>query len=483
MNVKRKKNKEMKWDDLKSISHQILEKMNKIGAKYTEIRLEKDTGESIYMSNGNIEAVSFGSEEGIGVRYILDGYLGFFSINTFEKQNIDRIIEQSVTSIKNSAKIGDKIEFSREKTERSRYEIKEKKRISEIGIDEKIEFVKDIERGLLDSKAKIFSSTFYYVDTLTNKYYLNSEGNAIESKIPRIDLFYSFTVKENNQSAQRHWQYGIAGGFEKIEKMRIDEKIKNEAIALKDNLINGISPPKGEIEVIVSPEISGIMAHESVGHPYEADRILGRESAQAGESFVTKDMLGMKIGSEIVNVADDPTLPDSFGYYLYDDEGVKARRKILIKNGIINEFLQNRESAAKFGIKSNASARASNYSVEPIIRMSNTVVLPGDWKEEEMIRETRYGIYMKSFMEWNIDDRRWNQKYKGSEAYLIENGRITKPVKGPSIEITTGTLWNSVNAVADNFELHAATCGKGEPMQGIPVSMGGASMRMKIKIR
>ncbi|MEM4589937.1 MAG: TldD/PmbA family protein, partial [Candidatus Micrarchaeia archaeon] len=174
---------------------------------------------------------------------------------------------------------------------------------------------------------------------------------------------------------------------------------------------------------------------------------------------------------------------DSFGYYLYDDEGIKARRKMLIKNGVINEFLQNRESAAKFGIKSNASARASNYSVEPIIRMSNTVVLPGDWKEEEMIRETRYGIYMKSFMEWNIDDRRWNQKYKGSEAYLIENGRITKPVKGPTIEITTGTLWKSVNAVADNFELHAATCGKGEPMQGIPVSMGGASMRMKIKMR
>ncbi|MEM4589911.1 MAG: TldD/PmbA family protein, partial [Candidatus Micrarchaeia archaeon] len=306
MNVKRKKNKEMKWDDLKSISHQILEKMNKIGTKYTEIRLEKDAGESIYVSNGNIEAVSFGSEEGIGVRYLLDGYLGFFSINTFEKQNIDRIIEQSVISTKNSAKIGDKIEFSREKSERSRYGVKEKKKISDIGIDEKIEFVKDIERGLLDSKAKIFSSTFYYVDTLTNKYYLNSEGSIIESNIPRIDLFYSFTIKENGQSVQRHWQYGIAGGFEKIEKMRIDEKIKNEAIALKDNLLNGISPPKGEIEVILSPEISGIMAHESVGHPYEADRILGRESAQAGESFVTKDMLGMKIGNDIVNVADDP---------------------------------------------------------------------------------------------------------------------------------------------------------------------------------
>jgi TldD protein len=115
--------------------------------------------------------------------------------------------------------------------------------------------------------------------------------------------------------------------------------------------------------------------------------------------------------------------------------------------------------------------------------MSNTFVLPGDYKEQEMIEETKYGIYIKNFTEWNIDDKRLNQKYKGNEAYLIENGEITKPIKQPSIEITTPVLWSSVTEIADNFELHAATCGKGEPMQGIPVTMGGPSMKLKIRIQ
>lgn len=470
----------LEWNDLKSISDRILEKMK--NAEYIEIRLEKNSGESFFISNGNVESVSFGSEEGIGVRYTIDGCLGFFSVNSFEKDKIEKIIEQSIHATSKSSKIGEKIEFSKERKEKANYRIKQKKKIENLGIERKLEYVKGIEKELLDSKAKIMARTLYYVDGTTQKYYVNSEGSRIESEIPRIDLYYTFTVKENSETRQRHWQYGIAGGFEKIEGMGLEERIKSEANALRDNIVNGVSAPKQEIQVIVSPEISGIIAHESVGHPYEADRILGRESAQAGESFVTPDMLGTRIGSEVVNVADDPTLKDSFGYYLYDDEGVKARRKILIKNGIINEFLQNRETAAVFGIKSNGSARASTYSVEPIIRMSNTVVLPGDWKEEELIRDTKHGIYVKSFMEWNIDDRRWNQKYKASEAYLIENGEITKPVKGAAIEITTKALWSSVDAVADNFELHAATCGKGEPMQGIPVSMGGASMRMKIRI-
>ncbi|MCX8202466.1 MAG: TldD/PmbA family protein [Candidatus Micrarchaeota archaeon] len=478
-----KKTKSWDWDDLRHTADLILSKLKKQNVEYVEVRLERTSGESFYISNGNLEAASFGSEEGIGVRYLLNGCLGFFSINSFGKEEIEKIINQSIKMTRKSVRIGEEIEFSEEKAEKHKYEIRQKKKIENFGIEAKLEYVKGIEKSLLEAGANVFTRTFYYVDGMTEKYYVNSNGSAIESRIPRVDLFYNFIVRENGQNMQRHWQYGIVGGFEKIERMNIEEKISEEAKAMKNTITNGISPPKGEIEVVVSPEISGIMAHESVGHPYEADRILGRESAQAGESFVNPDMIGTKIGSDMVNVADDPTIPDSFGYYLYDDEGVRARKKMLIKSGIINEFLHNRQTAAKFKIRSNGSARASEFDVEPIIRMSNTVVLPGDWKEDEIIRDTKYGIYIKNFMEWNIDDKRLNQKYKANEAYLIENGKITKPLKQPSIEITTPILWNSVNAIADNFELHAATCGKGEPMQGIPVSMGGASMRMKIRMR
>ena len=111
--------------------------------------------------------------------------------------------------------------------------------------------------------------------------------------------------------------------------------------------------------------------------------------------------------------------------------------------------------------------------------MSNTFLLPGSYKEEELISGVKKGVYIKNFMEWNIDDKRLNQKYVGAEAYMIEGGKITVPVRSPSIEISTPALWKSVDAVAYNTEYHAGTCGKAEPMQAMPVWFGGPSMRMK----
>ena len=478
--IQPKTGSEIDWEEKKSIVDYISSKLKKVD--YYEIRLIESKGDSILMNNGNIEAVGFGEGSGIGVRYILNGCVGFFSTNFFSKEKADETIERSLKINSKIGGLGKKTNFSKEKIEKVDYTVKEKKKINEIDIKGKIEYIKGIDSSLLESQTKLISRMIYYSDEKTKKVYLNSEGSRIESEIPRIDIYYRFAVSENGSTLQRYWQDAVSGGFEKIEEKNVDEKVKEEAVALKRNIIDGVQSPKGMLEVIVSPEITGIMAHESVGHPYEADRILGRESAQAGESFVEPAMLGSRIGNTIVNVVDDPTVDFSYGFYLYDDEGVKARRKYLIKDGIINEFLHNRETAYELNTHSNGSARAVSSDVEPIIRMSNTFVLPMDYKEEELIQETKLGIYIKNFTEWNIDDKRLNQKYKGNEAYLIENGEITKPIRQPSIEITTPVLWSSVIGIADNLELHAATCGKGEPMQGIPVTMGGPSMKLKIRI-
>ena len=278
---------------------------------------------------------------------------------------------------------------------------------------------------------------------------------------------------------QRYAPYGSTGGWEFIKKWNLKQKLLDEIKALENVIKNGIKPPKGKIDVVVGSEVTGIAAHESVGHPYEADRILGREAAQAGESFVHPNMINYQIGSDVVNLVDDPTLEGSNGFYLYDDEGVKARRKILIKNGRINEFLHNRETAFEMGIKSNGASRACEYNKEAIVRMSNTFVLPGNHKEEELFGGIKLGVYMKNFMEWNIDDKRFHQKYTGAEAYLIKNGKISKPVINPVLEITTPALWKSIDAISNKIEFTAGNCGKGEAMQSIPVWFGGPHMRLR----
>jgi TldD protein len=234
--------------------------------------------------------------------------------------------------------------------------------------------------------------------------------------------------------------------------------------------------------MIVGHEVAGIIAHENVGHPSEGDRIMGREGAQAGESFWRDLNIGeSRVGSDAVNVSEDPTIPNTSGFYLYDDEGVKARKRVLIKNGILNEPLLNREFGTKFGMVSNAAARSTAYNREPIIRMANTYFEAGDHTFDELVGDVKLGVYMRGFKEWNIDDRRYQSKYTGSEAYLIRNGDITDTmVKRPIMETTSIGLLTALDAVTKDLSFDfPGTCGKSDPSQGVPVYAGGGELRFR----
>ncbi|MBU3941919.1 MAG: TldD/PmbA family protein [Nanoarchaeota archaeon] len=454
----------------------------KLGADYSEARLEETASNSFILKNGIAEASGFGKINGLGMRIIKNKTLGFASTNHLDKEKIKKLIQNTINTTEKASHLREEINLSEEKSNKDKYKIKQKINLNDIGPEEKIKLLFDAEKELINTKIKIPSRYISLSDSITTEYLVNSDGTNILATVPRVSFFYLLTVEHNNKTSQRIWQYGQTGGFEFVKKWDIPSIVVNEVKALQKNLKFGIKPPKQALDIIAAPQIVGIMVHESGGHPYEADRIIGREGAQAGESFITKEMLGTRIGNEVVNVVDDPTIENSYGFYKYDNEGVKARRKYLINKGLINEFLHNRETAYYMGIKSNGSSRSVNYDRESIVRMSNTFMLPGKYSEEELIEDIKLGIYMKNFMEWNIDDKRINQKYVGAESYLIKNGEIKEPVIRPVIEITTPQLYSAVDAVANNTEYHAGNCGKGEPMQPIPVWFGGPSIRLR-KIR
>ncbi|MCD4666580.1 TldD/PmbA family protein [archaeon] len=457
-----------------------LEYCRKKGAKYVEVRFEKKSYNDFLLKNSIAEHSSFEESQGLGIRYLINNNLGFIAINKFDKENIKSTIEKSINLTKNTKDFGEKINFSKEPVHKINYQVKQKKKINNFDPEDKLNILKEIDKKIKQIPGRYLNLS----DTITEKYFINSEGSKITSIIPKIHFFAYLTIGSKNKTIQKHIPYGSSSGYEVIRKWNLPDAIENDVNILTKILKKGVKSPKGTFDLICGPEITGIASHESVGHPYEADRIFGRESAQAGESFVKKDMLKTQIGSEIVNVVDNPILENSYGFYLYDDEGVKSRNTYLIKNGVINEFLHNRETAHKMNLKSNGFARASDYDKETLIRMSNTYVLPGDSSEEEIIQETKKGIFMKSYQEWNIDDKRYQQKYVGSEAYLIENGKITKPLLSPVLEVTTPKFWKSIDMVGNNLKLFAGNCGKGEPMQGIPVFMGGPTIRLKnIKLK
>ncbi len=453
----------------------------KKGAKYSEARYHKKAGIDFSLKNGELQGVEVINSEGIGIRVLADGALGFASTNILTKESIANAVEVAVKLAKNSSKLRKApIEFSEETFHRVSYEVIPKKDFSGLNMEDKMDYLRRIEEDVLASGVNVPMRFIAYTDWVEERLFSNSEGAWILSKIPYVNIMYNLVVYENNQMEQAPFiSTAFTGGLENIDMAKPWDRAVEDAKVLKNLITHGKSAPEGTVDVIISPEVAGIAVHESVGHPYESDRIYGREAAQAGESFVKPDMLGERIGSDAVTVIEDPTLPNSWGFYLYDDEGVKARPRYLIRDGIINEFLLNREYAYKLGTVSNAAARAVNYDREPIVRMANTYLAPGDHSFEELIEDIKIGVYIKSFNEWNIDDRRFQQRYIGREAYLIENGEIKNPVKRPILEITTRGLWSSVDAVGKDIEFYPGTCGKGEPMQGVPVWMGGAHARLR----
>jgi TldD protein len=458
----------------------LVEKALKYAEKlsdYAEVRFEDAQVNRLILKNGILEVTDISKIFGICIRVLKNGFLGAVYSNNLEFANIKKLINNALKIAKTS-KLKAPISLSKEETFVDKYEVKEKIKLESISLQEKIKNILDIEKTLLDTNLNLPMRYFEQSDELREKIYMNSEGTKIISKIPRVSLEYMITLVSNNSSEQRSFQYGGSGGWELFKNWNLQEKLVEEAkILFKISKAKKLI--KGKYDVVLSPELVGIASHESCGHPYEADRILGREAAQAGKSFVTKDMIGKKIGSDIVSLVDDPTLQNSYGFYLYDDEGVKSERRILIKNGIINSFLQNRETAFELGTKSNAAARANDWFSEPIVRMANTFVLPGNNSFEELIESIRNGVYIKSYMEWNIDDKRFNQKYTGLESYLIKNGKLDKLVKRPVLEITTPSFWNSIDAVGKDLDFTAGNCGKGDPMQGIPVWFGGPHIRLR----
>ncbi len=455
----------------------------KLGVRYVEARFHRITRSEYISRNGQIIGIEESVQEGLGVRVLVDGTLGFSSTNRLDKESIEKTVTSAYRKARlHSQLMRKQIEFSDENFSEAKYGVSAKKPFDAMSIEDKINLHTELWGSVTKAvkEAKIPVLYTYMIETVEEKIVANSDGAYITSRVPRIRLGYNLVVSHPQRGViQRTFYYGASGGLEWLDEWNIPENLASETKVYEEILLKAAKPPAEEIDVVVGSEVVGLIVHESCGHPSEADRILGREAAQAGKSFIKPGMIGEKIGSEYATVIDDPTIPGSYGFYLYDDEGVPARARYLYKEGVINEHLHNRWTAKVFGVNSNASARSMNYRSEPIIRMANTYLKPGDYTFDELIEDIKYGVYIKSYMEWNIDDERWSQRYVGLEAYLIENGEFKTLIKNPVLEVTTKAFYSRIDAVDKNLRFYAGTCGKGEPAQGIPVWFGGPNVRLK----
>jgi TldD protein len=243
--------------------------------------------------------------------------------------------------------------------------------------------------------------------------------------------------------------------------------------------------PPGRTTLILAGDQLGTQIHESIGHAVELDRVLGLEASYAGTSFMVAEDLGsLRFGSEHVNVTADSAHPRGLGSYRWDDEGVEAHAVPIVRDGILTGFLSSRETAAHIGLeRSGGCMRADGFARQPIVRMTNVGLEPGDAGTlDELIAATERGLLIDTNRSWSIDDRRLHFQFEGEAGWEIENGELGRLVRNPGYAGTTPEFWRSCDAVCSASEWGTAAlldCGKGEPGQTMHVSHGSAPARFR----
>jgi TldD protein len=226
--------------------------------------------------------------------------------------------------------------------------------------------------------------------------------------------------------------------------------------------------------------------HEIVGHPTEADRALKFETGYAGRSWLLKDVahnqLGQRVGSDLLTAFTDATL-SGFGHYLYDDEGTPAKRVTLIDKGIFSGFMNSRQTAALLGAEPNGSYKATDASLVPLIRMSNTVFAVGDRDPQDIIREVDHGYYVVGHRIPSIAESRENFRITAMKVFEIRNGELGEMFRDGGLTSDSRDFFLSIDAVGNDFRLFPIpNCGKGVPMQTKRMSNGGPTLRGRARL-
>lgn len=300
---------------------------------------------------------------------------------------------------------------------------------------------------------------------------LRADGTRVADLRPLVRLNVSVVVEQDGR--RESGSHGAGGRFN-YDRL-LDESFLYAAVdeALRQALLNLESrpAPAGEMPVVLGPGWPGILLHEAIGHGLEGDFNRKKTSAFAG-------LLGQRIASRGVTVVDDGTMPDRRGSITVDDEGTPSGRTVMIEDGILTGFIQDRLNARLMGVKPTGNGRRQSYAHAPMPRMTNTVMLGGDVAPEEMIRSVKRGLYAVNFGGGQVDITSGKFVFSASEAYMIEDGRVTAPVKGATLIGNGPDALLKVEMVGNDLGLDPGigTCGKNG--QGVPVGVGQPTLKL-----
>ncbi len=306
-----------------------------------------------------------------------------------------------------------------------------------------------------------------YYDQSQKRIIANSNGLRIENDVPLIWIVIEVLGEKNGVRHMGRSRLSAHQGFEFFDHNDVVKAAKEaaeEAVVMMD----AKPAPSGMMPVVIKCGWGGVLIHEAVGHGLEGDAVYKGLS-------IYSDKLGKKVGSDLVTMIDDSSWPNARGTTSFDDEGTPGKRNVLIEKGIVTGFMQDLISAKKLGMEPTGNGRRESYRFFPIPRMTNTFLDNGQSDPKDIVAQTKSGIYIDALSGGSVDTVSGQFNFIVREAHLIENGKITAPVRGATLIGKGIDVLMNIDAVGNDLDLGAGTCGKG---QWVPVTAGLPTVRI-----
>jgi TldD protein len=334
----------------------------------------------------------------------------------------------------------------------------------DVGIKEKIPILRSLNERTWSRDERIINARVYFIDTNSYKMVVRSDGRVGCDYQPMITIYVLCTAEDNGRREQNNFSISIRKGIEHLTSENLNP-IADEAVHRTTMLFDAVNMKGGEMEVVLAAGESGILLHEAIGHGMEADFNRKEESIYA-------DKINKKVAENFVSIVDDGTWKNARGTLNLDDEGNNTEKTYLVKDGILVSYMHDSISANHYKVKPTGNGRRQSFRYPPIPRMRNTYMMPGPHKKEEIIASVKKGLYAESFTNGEVLIGPGDFTFYLSSGYLIENGKLTKPVKDVNLIGNGPDVLTKMVMVADDLKLSegGGTCGKGG--QGVPVSMG-----------
>ncbi len=449
--------------DKETLARVIAKALEK-GGDFADVYLENRISRQIIMEESKFKSGLYGISQGAGVRVISGNKTGYAYTDEITEEKLLKAAETAsyvatggkpVTTT--AISVGSRPSF-----------ITVVQPLDQVADEKRIDIMRRADQAARDYDKRIKMTMIDYSDEVRGRVIANSEGLYLKDELPMMFFIVQAMSDDGNARHMARERLSQHAGFEMFEKVTPETVARNaarEAIAM----LAAEDAPAGIMDVVMQNGWGGVLVHEAVGHPLEADNIAKGIGAFTGK-------MGQKVAADCFTMVDDGTLPNFRGTINFDDEGTEARRNVLIDKGILTGFMTDVLSAKQLSMARTGNGRRESFRYIPIPRMTNTFIDTGSDKPEDILSSTRKGIYVQSLSGGSVNPITGVFNFTCREAYLIENGKKTTPVRGATLIGSCMDVISNIDAVGNDLDFGPGICGKG---QAAEVSAGMPTVRIR----